>query len=136
MRAHHTFLEHTSETVLQVRAATLGELLAEAGRALAGLQLRSVEPAATGQVRTITVTAADDAVLVVDWLNELLYLAERERWVAVAFDRVAAGDGAVQAAVRGMTVPAPPAFVKAATLGGLRLARVAGGLEAEVTLDV
>jgi SHS2 domain-containing protein len=132
----HEFLEHTSETVLRVRAATLGDLLAEAGRALAALLLRGSAGAPEGPARAVTVTAADDAALVVDWLNELLYLAERERWVAVVFDRVEAGGGTARAEVRGARVATPPTLVKAATMGGLRLALTEGGVEAEVTLDV
>jgi SHS2 domain-containing protein len=135
--ASHEFLEHTSETVLRVRAADLSGVVAEAGRAFAGLVRRGGPvPAATLPPREIVLFAPDDAALLVDWLNELLFLAEHERWLAVAFDAVEAGEGRVRATVRGARLAEPPAFVKAATMGGLRLQRTADGLEAEVTLDV
>lgn len=133
----HEFLEHTSETLLRVRASDLGALLAEAGRALADLACRgSPVPAAEGPPREIIVSSTDDAALLVDWLNELVFLAERERWLAVAFDAVEAGAARARAKVRGARLAEPPVLVKAATMGGLRLAPEDDHLVAEVTLDV
>jgi SHS2 domain-containing protein len=114
----------------------LEDLLAEAGRALAALQLGDRAGPASGPWREIEVSSPDRASLLADWLNELVFLAETEHWVATEFD-VAPTDGrSVRARVRGLEVERVPGLVKAATLHGLRLEEMAGGWEGEVILDV
>lgn len=119
-----------------MRAATLGELLSEAGTALGELLLRGTPATVQSAARDIVVSSHDREALLVDWLNELVYLAEAERWVPVVFDRVEACDTEVRATVRGVPVVEPPALVKAATHHGLRIEWIDGRLQAEVILDV
>jgi len=132
----HEFLEHTSETVVRVRAPSLAALLEEAGRALAELELRGRSAPVTGPWREVTLRSSDRAALLVDWLNELLFIAERERLVPAEFEVQEADAGYVRARVRGVRLAEPPAFVKAATMGALSLKEADGTLVAEVTLDV
>lgn len=136
MSSWHELADHVSEIRLRVRAGSLGELLAEAGRALAEIQLRGAEAAATGPSREVVVAAADRAALLADWLNELIYLAEAERWIGMDFEVDSAEDRGVSARVRGVHVERAPGLVKAATLHGVRVDEVPGGLEGEVVLDV
>jgi SHS2 domain-containing protein len=131
----HRFLEHTGEVRLQVRAASLAGLLAEAGRALAELQLPGGgQPAAAW--RPVEVRSTDRAALLVDWLNELIYRAEVNREVATEFAVEEAMETRLRARVRGVAVEQPPALVKAATLHRARVELIPGGVEAEVVLDV
>ena len=136
MRASHELLDHTSELRLRVRAASLGELLGEAGRALGALELAGRPADPSGHWREIELRAADHGALLVDWLNELLYLAETERWVPVEFLVEHADESAARVRARGVPVPRAPGFVKAATFHDLRIEEVPGGWEAEVVLDV
>jgi SHS2 domain-containing protein len=129
-------LEHTAEVRLRVAGPTLGALLAEAGRALAAVELDGPPPAPAGAWRTIEVRSTDRDALLVDWLNELVYLAETECWVPSEFEIEAVGPTELRARARGVPLDAAPARVKAATFHGLRIAETAGGLEAEVILDV
>lgn len=129
-------LEHTAEVRLLVRGPSLGELLAEAGGALAAVQLGGTPAAPGGEWRAIEVRSTDRDALLVDWLNELIYLAETECWVAAEFAIETATATAVRARARGVRVERAPARVKAATFHGLRIAEAPGGLEAEVILDV
>jgi len=121
---------------MRVRAPDFPALAAEAGRALATLELPGPLPAATGPGREIVVRAGDVGALLVDWLNELIYLAEAERWVATAFTPRPAAEHELRISARGVLVDPAPSRVKAATHHGLAVRRVAGGLEAEVVLDV
>jgi SHS2 domain-containing protein len=131
----HEVADHVSEVRLRVRAGSLGDLLEEAGLAVAQLQLRGAD-ATRGTWRTIEISAPDRAAILVDWLNELIFLAEAERWVGADFEVDSAEDGRVRARVWGVWVQRAPALLKAATLHGLRVDDVPGGLEAEVILDV
>jgi protein archease len=131
----HEIADHVSEVRLRVRASSMSGLLEEAGRAIAELQLRGAE-ASPASWRTIELSAPDRALLLADWLNELIYLAEAERWVGVHFEVDSAEDGQVRARVRGVRLERSAALLKAATLHELRVAAIPGGLEGEVVLDV
>ena len=135
--ASHEVENHTSEIQLRLQAGSLPDLLAEAGRALARLQLRGTEgEGGNGSWREIEVTASDPAALLAEWLNELVYLAETERWVATEFRFAAADERSLRVRARGVPVASPRGLVKAATLHGLRVEPVPGGYEGEVILDV
>jgi SHS2 domain-containing protein len=129
-------LEHTAEVQVRVRAPSLGMLAAEAGRALTRIELGEAVPPASGEWRRVELRARDREALLVDWLNELIYLAEAERWVAVEFRAESASDTALTMLVQGASVADAPARVKAATFHGLHVADRPDGLEAEIVLDV
>jgi SHS2 domain-containing protein len=69
-------LEHTAEIGLRVFAASRAEAYACMATAMFVLTGASADPAAEQTARTITVHAADAGTLLVDWLNELLFLYE------------------------------------------------------------
>jgi SHS2 domain-containing protein len=134
--ASHELIDHTSEVQLRLRADSLGGLLAEAGRALAELQLRGAEAGTTTGPRRIHVAAADRESLLVDWLNELIFQAETERWVATGFVIERVNGRSIDATATGVELARISGLVKAATLHGLRVAEVDGWWEGEVILDV
>lgn len=136
MQTGSELLEHTAEVKLRLRAASFGDLAAEAGRALARIELGREPPAAEHPYRELDVRSSDREALLVDWLNELIWLAETERWLPTEFDVHSASDTALLVRVRGVTLDRAPARVKAATFHGLRIVPSADGLEAEVVLDV
>jgi SHS2 domain-containing protein len=132
----HLWLDHTSEVQLQVEAESLAGLAAEAGRALGLLLLRDVPARPEGPAREIEVSSVDREALLVDWLNEILFLAEVERWVAVEFDVFEISSVHLKASALGVPVEDSPALVKAATFHGLAVEERAGGVQAEVIFDV
>ncbi len=127
---------HTAEVELLARGASLDALLAAAGRGLAVVSLGGPLRPGAGEWRRVEVHGSDRAALIVNWLNELIYLAEAERWVATEFRIEQATDSAVTAGARGVTVDVPPSRVKAATLHGLEVVQRKGMLEAHIVLDV
>jgi SHS2 domain-containing protein len=135
-RPSSELLEHTAEAKVRVRAPSFGELAAEAGRALARIQLGRAPTPPTGAWRTIEVHSTDREALLVDWLNELIFLAETERWVPAEFQVVGDTGSMLRVLARGVSVEEAPARVKAATFSGLHIRRIPGGLEAEVVFDV
>lgn len=136
MPATHEFIDHTSEVTLRLTASSQHELLAEAGRALGSLMLRGEEVRAGGAWRSVEVSSSDSAALLVDWLNELIFLAETEWWIGTEFDVGECSDKHLKALVRGVAVEETPGFVKAATMHALRFEEDRAALLAEVTLDV
>ena len=131
-------LEHTADVGIRARGATLEEVFEHATEGLAEV-LGALRLEGRGEVVPVEVAAADPGGLLVDWLNEVLWLREvREAVVAgVRVERV--GDGtAVGSVVLGGGGPGPDGtFVKAATYHRLRVEPdPAGGWLAEVYLDV
>jgi SHS2 domain-containing protein len=114
----------------------LGDLLAEAGRALGEVQLTGADCVAGGPARPLHVSSADREALLVDWLNELIFLADIDRWIAMDFSIDLAKATEVRARASGVTLQRAPSRVKAATFHGLRVEDVPGGLEANIILDV
>lgn len=131
--------EHEADVGLRVRGGDGPELFAEAGLALFDLvcDLGSVE-----ERRSWELAGEADGLesLLVDWLNDLVYLFEGEGAVCRRFDFPAWSETAYKAIAYGEPADAarhdPRDLVKAATYHGLSVRRRAGGLEATVILDV
>src|SRR5436853_6607048 len=107
----HTWVDHAAEVQLQVGADSFAGLLAEAGRALGALLLRGRAAEPSGEPRTIELSSVDRAALLVDWLNEIIFLAEVERWNAVDVNALEAAEPHLKVSARGVDVDEPPATV-------------------------
>jgi len=149
-------MEHTADVGIRARGATLEEAFEQATLGLAEI-LGALGSGGPGEAVAIEVSAPDPGGLLVDWLNEALWLREvRQAWLAgVQVDRV--GDGAAIGSVTfssrgpagegatgdpapddGPHAPAPDGtFVKAVTYHRLRVeSDPSGGWLIEVYLDV
>jgi SHS2 domain-containing protein len=135
-RPSFEYLPHVGELGIRLRADTMGEVFRQAALALAGLLLPDIPPSGPDEVREIVLDAPDRAALLVDWLNELLFFAERDRWVPIRVDTLDATEQHLRATVHGLVLEQAPALVKAATWHGLRFDPHACGFEAEVLLDI
>jgi len=136
MRPNVEVIEHPGEVRLHLRAATLGDLAVVAGRALAELELGRAPGLAEGAWRQIVVGGRDREAVLVHWLNELIYLAETERWVGAEFSVDRVTETEVRMRARGIPVDEAPSRVKAATFHGLRIVSQTDGVEADLVLDV
>ena len=130
-------LEHTADVGVRARGATLEEAFEQATLGLA--EVLGALAAGPGEAVAVEVSAPDPGGLLVDWLNEVLWLREvRQAWLAgVQVDRV--GDGAAVGSVTFSSGdPAPDGtFVKAVTYHRLRVEPdPSGGWLIEVYLDV
>lgn len=131
--------EHTADLGLRIRAASLEELFAEAGRALTGALVGHPDSVRPAQPRSIQLEAAEPPDLLHDWLAELLYLFETERLLFGRFE-VALPSGGLTATAWGE--PADPARheieleIKAVTYHGLKIEPGPGGWLAEVIVDL
>lgn len=129
----YRWVDHTAEVELEIEAPTEREVLAEALRALAEL----LGPAeATGdERRTLAASAADRPTLLAAWLEELVFLAESEGFVATRVESLELGADSLRATVRGM-LGDPPPIVKAVTYHRLAFEPAGEGYLARVVLDV
>jgi SHS2 domain-containing protein len=130
-------LEHTADIGVRARGATLEEAFEQATLGLAEVQ-GALAPG-PGDPVPVEVSAADPGGLLVDWLNEVLWLHELRRHaavVAVRVERVAADRAAGTVTFATTAPPADGTSVKAATYHRLRVDRDDGGWLAEVYLDV
>lgn len=136
---YETF-EHTADLGLRVRAASLKELFAEAGRGLFSLIVANLDDVRPVEEVSLAVVGEELDLLLFDWLNELLYLFESRRLVLVEFS-LTATSSSVQATARGEVFdPArhqPEHEVKAITYHELKVDKQPDGTWlAEVIVDI
>jgi SHS2 domain-containing protein len=135
--ARHWFEEHTSEVRLAASAPTLGELFVEAAHGVAELlagEGAGVRP--DGPTESVELRARDVEALLVDWLNELIFLSETRKRVFSEINVHRATETEFAATVRGFEPAAIKTAVKAATLHGASVEKREGGFRASVVLDV
>jgi SHS2 domain-containing protein len=130
----HREIDHTADWALEVWAPDLASLLAEAARGM--YQLMGVVLAnGARQRRRIELAAADRESLLVDFLVELLYLAESE---GLAFDVVSieAAEGGLRASLEGAPMRSRTKDIKAVTYHHLEVRDTARGVETRIVFDV
>jgi SHS2 domain-containing protein len=136
--AVYRWVEHTSEVELALEGDSRREILADALAALAELLGFGDGDArvagAERRVLTISEAESDDALLVA-WLEELVYVAEAEGFVATELVDLQLWPDGLDARVDGV-VDEPPPLVKAVTLHRLRFEPQGEGYVARVVLDV
>jgi len=112
----------SEEAVFTDALRGLGELLADDG---GGEQVR----------REVAVDGRERAILLVEWLNELVFLAETEDFVPEDVGRIQLSDHGLVASVCGHR-GSPRHVVKGATYHRLAFERFGRGYCASVVLDV
>jgi len=121
---------------LRLEADDWPNLLAEAVRAIGAELTREGGPAGAAAARTIELESLDREALLVDLINELIFLAETERWAPGAAPAVDASERRVRIRCAGVALAGPPSRIKAATFHGLSVRADGTGTTAEVILDV
>jgi SHS2 domain-containing protein len=135
---YETF-EHTADVGLRVVAPDLNDLFVDAGRGLMAQLVEDPESVGSDRVERIEITAERLDELLFDWLGELLYRFDANRFVPSRFD-LEVSEGVVKARVEGGTFD--PSLhrglseVKAITYHGLKLIETPEGYLAEVILDI
>ncbi len=132
-------IDHTADVGLDLAAPDLAGLFRRAAAGMEALVSEAGSPvpeaAAMPEVR-LELDAPDVALLLADWLRELLYLRQVRGRAFVDADFARLGERALAARVR--TAPAPPAVreIKGVTYHDLRAARAGGEWRARVIFDV
>lgn len=127
-------VEHTADLAVVVRGDDLPALFANAARAL--FLLMTEPPATSDRVREIALESVDLESLLVDWLNELIYLHEVEGETYAEFRVIALTPTALTATVTGGATTRKLKTIKAATYHDLTITETESGAEAHIVFDV
>ena len=130
----YRWVDHTAEVELEIEAGTEEAVFAEALRALAELLGVGSGDAGVSR-RALAVSAPDRAALLAAWLEELVFLAESDGFVAQRIESIELTADAIDGTVSGV-VGEPRPLVKAVTYHRLSFERAADGYVASVVLDV
>jgi SHS2 domain-containing protein len=129
----YEWADHTAEVELRISADTPSAVFAEALTAFG--ELVSDEPGGEAVEHELWLVAADRASLLVQWLEELVYLADTEGFVPSDAVQLDVGGKELRARVRGR-IGMPRPLVKAVTYHDVEFRRQAGAWHAKVVLDV
>lgn len=129
----YRWVEHTAEVELRIDAPTQEGLFADALDAFE--ELVGGEPAGEPARHEVFVLSEDPAVRLVEWIEELVFLAETEDFVPERLHSLELGAGELRAEVEGRR-GRPAHLVKAVTYHGLSVGQDADGWHARIVLDV
>lgn len=130
-------VEHTADIALRIRGRDLGELLVNAALGLGMLLADSADmPTDVVQTRQVEVEAFDPESLLVGWLSELVYWAEKDRFVCHKVEVQEISSTHIKAACTGSCVPELRHHIKAVTYHNLQIVQTDQGLETTVVFDV
>ena len=135
---HIEEIEHTADWAIRVRARGVPGLFVGAARGMFGL-LTDLSQVAVERRFEISLRAIDVETLLVDWLNELLFLGEQEGLVFCDFDihdLAANGEARLRAQASGGRPGELLKVIKAATFSGLAIERGADGFQVDLVFDV
>ena len=128
-------IEHTADWAFRARGRNLAGLFENAARAMASLD----KVAAAGKspaTRDVEVEGVDRETLLVNWLNEILYLEQTYREVYDRSRISQSSDNHLRARLYGRPSGNRVSHIKAATFHDLGIKQTAEGFEATVVLDV
>ncbi len=128
-------IEHTADRAFRVTGRDLADLLENAARAMHALE----ERAAIGDASTtheIEIEGVDAESLLVNWLNGILYLEQVHGVSCERFYIDELKNHHLRARIETQESDRGFSHIKAVTFHNLKIRETAGGLEAEVVLDV
>lgn len=129
-------VEHTADWSLRVRGGDLAELFGRAAVGMARLLAGDLAAVPLDETRELALVADDAEGLLVEWLGELAYWAERDGFVAPQVEWEAFLPTSLAATVRGGRPAELQKHIKAVTYHDLAIRPIGDGLEATIVFDV
>jgi len=130
-------LEHTADTGIRVRGTDMKELLLNGMKGL--LDLAVSGSMAQQQTKKIEIRSLDAESLVVDFLNEIIFLINSENWVPSEVVVFEVSGSNLRAELKGGRLISPRNIkteVKSATYHNLEIKNIGTVLEADVYFDI
>lgn len=128
-------VDHTADLALHVWGCDLTDLFSAAATGMFSLLATAIPDGAPVRFE-LHLAALDAESLLVDWLNELLYLCETQDFVGTEFVFARLTPTGLHAQVAGLPIGERRAHIKAATYHMLTVVAVEAGYETEVVFDV
>ncbi|MFN8457259.1 MAG: archease [Anaerolineae bacterium] len=129
-------IEHTADWALRIRGRDWPQFLVNAAQGMTSLLVADPAAIPLAEERQIELEAFDAESLLVNWLSELAYWAEREQLLFREFMLMEASPTRLQGIVRGGHVSNLQKHIKAVTYHNLAITQTDQGLEATVVFDV
>jgi len=129
-------VEHTADWALRITAPDLMTLFVYAAQGMNSLLVSKLEEVAKDVQREVVLEAFDQESLLVEWLSELAYWAEREQLVMREFSVQHLSPTEFRAVVRGGKAPELDKHIKAVTYHNLEIEQTSDGLQATIVFDV
>jgi len=128
-------IEHTADLAIRAYGRDMRELFANAAQGMFALMVEpSLEESACQ--REVSLEATDYEGLLVDWLNELIYLHEVEGETYSQFAIETISPTELKAQVTGGPTKSKTKAIKAATFHELEVVKTDKGYEATIVFDV
>ena len=128
-------VEHTADWAFRAHGRDLAQLFANAAHGMFELQGGAAE-GESSVAREIAVSGTDRETLLVNWLNELLYLQETQHETYSRFEIMEISDTHLRACVHGRPSRPEGKLIKAVTFHDLEVRRSEDGWEAAIVVDV
>jgi SHS2 domain-containing protein len=128
-------VDHTADRAFRVRGGNLAELLENAAQAMVALD--GAPPASECFIRrVIDVEGSDRETLLVNWLNEILYLEQTHHEFYDYFLLSDVAENHLRAQLYGRQLDRSVTSIKAVTFHNLEVRESSEGLEATIVVDV
>lgn len=136
-----SLLEHTADIGIKINGSSLEELFKNAFYGI--LSIVAETGISNCENKIIKLTAPDKESLLIDFLNELLYLINAEKWLPAEIDKLSINvniDGnKLEAAIKGKKYTLPDTItteVKAATYHNIKISNTVDNWETKVFFDI
>jgi len=130
-------IDHTADRAFRVAGCDMAALLENAARAMQALDRDGPRPTAEpSTTRAIEVEGVDGESLLVNWLNEILYLEQVYHLVCESFHIDEIKNHHLRARLETRECDGSYTHIKAVTFHNLKIRETSDGLEAEVVVDV
>jgi SHS2 domain-containing protein len=128
-------IDHTADRAFRVQGRNFAELLENAAQAMSSMDRLGLSGNAS-VVRTIKAEGIDRETLLVNWLNEILYLEQTHGEVYDRFQILESSNLHLHARLDGRQAGGWVSHIKAATFHDLAIKPTPEGLEATIVFDV
>lgn len=128
-------IEHTADRAFRAHGRDLRELFLNAARGLLAVEGAAADASPTTE-RAVTVDGIDRESLLVNWLNELLYLQERHGESYSGIRIAELSERRLAATVAGAAASTRSRKIKAVTFHGLQVTQGDEGWQATIVVDV
>jgi SHS2 domain-containing protein len=128
-------VEHTADRAFRIRGRNLAELLENAAQAMVALD-RESPPSECFIRRVIEIEGSDRETLLVNWLNEILYLEQTHHEFYDHFLLSDVTENYLRAQLYGRQLGHSVTPIKAVTFHDLEVKESSEGFEATVVVDV